>query len=215
MITEWPGVLDPERLNASLVETNFRVSDAARVGKWDEVFRLLDSDSFVHVNQWRVGGGSWFTPLHQAAWHGAPVVIVNRLLRLGAWRSLRNADGDRPIDIAAKRGHHHLFTALAVPDLTLQEQQNFTSWDAHLAGLIAERTRTLTPTRFRQVPTEILALDDLESLWVPYPGMYGGFDVSIYKNRLFVESWSRVVGGSGQAHVITERDCVLVDQGFV
>lgn len=39
--------------------------------------------------------------------------------------------------------------------------------------------------------------------------------MSIQRNRLIVESWSRVVGGSGQAHVITESGSVLVEEGFV
>ena len=45
--------------------------------------------------------------------------------------------------------------------------------------------------------------------------MYGGFSMSIHRGRLIVKSWSRVVGGSGQAHVITESGCVLVEEGFV
>ena len=58
-------------------------------------------------------------------------------------------------------------------------------------------------------------MEQLETLWVPYPGMYGGFSLSLHRGRLFVESWSRVAGGSGQAHVITESGCVLVEEGFV
>lgn len=45
--------------------------------------------------------------------------------------------------------------------------------------------------------------------------MYGGLSTSIQRNRLVVKRWSRVVGGSGQAHVITESGCVLVEEGFV
>ena len=69
--------------------------------------------------------------------------------------------------------------------------------------------------RFRPVPTELLVMEQLETLWVPYPGMYGGFSLSVHRGRLVVESWSRVAGGSGQAHVITEHGCVMVEEGFV
>ncbi len=81
--------------------------------------------------------------------------------------------------------------------------------------MIAERTSALEPVRFRPVPTEVIIMDELENLWVPYPGMYGGFTMSVHRNRLVVESWSRVVGRSGQAHVITESGCVLVEEGFI
>jgi len=50
---------------------------------------------------------------------------------------------------------------------------------------------------------------------VPDPGVYGGFSVELYKGRLHVESWSRVVGGSGRAWVITADRTTLIDEGFV
>ena len=55
--------------------------------------------------------------------------------------------------------------------------------------------------------------------WFPIPGMYGGFSFG-WADRtgepmLVVESWSRVVEGSGQRHHIDADKCVLVDEGFV
>jgi hypothetical protein len=45
--------------------------------------------------------------------------------------------------------------------------------------------------------------------------MYGGFDIQLRDGYLEVTSWCRVVGGSGQRHVITEDGATLVDRGFV
>jgi hypothetical protein len=45
--------------------------------------------------------------------------------------------------------------------------------------------------------------------------MYGGFSYRLDGDHLIVESWSRVVGGSGQRHVIDERGTRLVADGFV
>lgn len=215
MSAQWPGVVDVGELKESYVEGIDRLADAAKVGNWSAVFALLDDDSPLSGNQWRISGTSWFTPLHQAAWLGAPVGVVEQLIELGAWRSLRNAEGDRPIDIAEKRGHHHLAEVLAMPQPSDRDQKKFATWDQHLAALMAERTQRLPPVRFRPVPTEVIALEQLDTLWFGYPGMYGGFSMSIHQGRLCVESWSRVVGGSGQAHVITESGCVLVEEGFV
>ena len=57
------------------------------------------------------------------------------------------------------------------------------------------------------------------ALWFPVPGMYGGFSYWLEDRReelaLVVESWSRVLGGSGQRHEITERGSVLLEEGFV
>lgn len=214
MTSEWQGVLDPDVLNDDLVDHSARLADAAKAGSWDTVLDLVEHGTWSAVNQWRITGRSWFTPLHQAAWLGAPVGVAERLLLAGAWRSLRTAEGGRPLDIARQRGHHHLLEALAVRDLGAADQRRVTAWDSHLADLIAERTRLLAPVRFRPVPTELLVVERMESLWVPYPGMYGGFSLSVHRDRLVVESWSRVAGGSGQAHVITESGSVMVEEGF-
>ena len=46
--------------------------------------------------------------------------------------------------------------------------------------------------------------------------MYGGFSIALMKGSyLYVESWIRVVGDSGLAHVITHEGVTLVDEGFV
>lgn len=208
-------MIDTAALNPELVAASNRLADAAKTGAWDTVFDLLEGSFGLGPNQWRVAGSSWFTPLHQAAWHGAPTDVVDRLIALGAWRSLRDSAGRRPVDIARARGHRHLVDSLFTPDLGPRQRQKYEVWDRHLDQLVVERTETLEPVRYRRVSTEVVESEELDSLWFPYPGMYGGFSVSVYKNRLFVESWCRVVGGSGQAHVITEGGCVLVDEGFV
>ena len=55
--------------------------------------------------------------------------------------------------------------------------------------------------------------------WFPVPGMYGGFSWVLHLEPdepvLAVESWSRVVGGSGQRHRITRDGCALESKGFV
>lgn len=205
MNATWPGVLDGQVLNQSYVDSSNRLADAAKMGQWDEVFRILDSDHWVGANQWRIGGRSWFAPLHQAAWLGAPVNVVEELVRRGAWRSLRNADGDRPIDIARARGHNHLLDSLAVREVGEKEQKKFAAWDRHLAEVIAQTTRGLRPVAFRGVPTEVVVLEGLNSLFAGYPGMFGGFFVSTRGEDLFVEASSRMDDGDGELHRITER----------
>jgi hypothetical protein len=56
-------------------------------------------------------------------------------------------------------------------------------------------------------------------VWFPIPGMYGGFAYELVGTgsaaKLVTESWSRVVGGSGQRHEITEKGTILIEEGFV
>jgi hypothetical protein len=48
--------------------------------------------------------------------------------------------------------------------------------------------------------------------------MYGGFsywgEEAESVTRLMVESWSRVVQGSGQRHVVSDQGVVLIEEGF-
>ena len=52
-------------------------------------------------------------------------------------------------------------------------------------------------------------------VWFPVPGMYGGFRILLDGDALTVESWNRVVGGSGQRHRITADGTELTEAGFV
>lgn len=64
------------------------------------------------------------------------------------------------------------------------------------------------------------AIRATESAYLPVNGMYGGFSYWLDESggsekRLIVESWSRVVEGSGLRHAITPAGAVLLDEGFV
>jgi hypothetical protein len=67
----------------------------------------------------------------------------------------------------------------------------------------------------RYPPIEIMHEVPGQRLWFPVPGMYGGFDISLVQEFLDVKSWCRVVGASGQAHLITTEGAMLLDEGFV
>ncbi len=224
MSLSWTGFLDPSLLAADVVERSNRLADAAKAARWDEVLEVL-GELKVSPVQWRFGGASWFTPLHQAAWHGASTTVVSALLERGALRSLRTHDGRTPYDVAAARGHQHLLEPLTPPPSPLSPER-IGALDTGLASVIDGRL-TLPggiaesygrPLRecLRYPPVEILHEPPGQGVWFPVPEMYGGFSVSLMRgNYLYVESWIRVVGASGQAHVITHDGVTLVDEGFV
>lgn len=55
--------------------------------------------------------------------------------------------------------------------------------------------------------------------WFAIPGMYGGFSYALVSTNgapaLLTESWIRVVGGSGERHIITPSQVILIGAGFV
>jgi hypothetical protein len=56
-------------------------------------------------------------------------------------------------------------------------------------------------------------------LWFAVPGMYGGFHFWLGQIAgdplLITDSWCRVVGGSGQRHLISPFGSLLLAEGFV
>lgn len=214
----WIGGTQASTYRDEAVRIRTALADAAKRYAWSDVFAVLGEHP-EYVNAWRLGGPSWYAPLHQAATGGAPIEVVQRLVGLGAWRTLQNACGERPLDIADRKGHTHLRAVLApvhrhhVPPGVLLRVQT------HFHAVIRGRVDDLVSRERMRLP-ELEPLLELETpkAWFPVPGMYGGFsyelDVAAKHPTLVVESWCRVVGGSGQRHEVTCRGSRLVAEGF-
>lgn len=220
MAIQWDGLTKSSSVKPEYSAARHDLAEAARHFDWPRVLDLVDASSLTHVNAWRLDGKSFFTPLHHAAYGNAPVEVVCKLVALGGWRTLRNSTGERPVDIAQRKNHLDLLKCLEpvyvrqAPLAVLRQiQENFHS-------TIRERATELVEKESLRLPELEVLLELAEpKMWFPVPGMYGGFnfwlDAAGDKTTLIVESWCRVVEGSGQRHKITADGSVLVAQGFV
>jgi hypothetical protein len=214
-MAEWDGATLRTTYKDAYQAKRDEFADRARDGDWQAVLAAIEQSPSL-VNTWRPGGPSWYTPLHQAAWHGASESVVHALLTHGAWRTLRTAAGDRPLDIALRGGHTHLTGPLIpvihhpVPTDVLRALQH------HFHEVIRGRVADLVDEHRLRLP-ELDVLTELATprMWFPVPGMYGGFRYVLEGRELKVDSWIRVVGGSGETHRITAEGAVLTDRGFV
>ena len=215
----WDGITGAEALNDWAATARSALADAAKAYNWPRVFELI-SEHREFVNSCRPGGKSLFAPLHQAAHAGAAVEVVHRLIELGAWRTLQNARGERPVDVAERKGHQHLREVLEpvlkhrVPHGVLLNIQS------HFHEAIRGRIDRKLPDHGLRLPElEPLLELDRPQMWFPVPGMYGGFSYRLespgVEAKLISESWCRVVGGSGQRHEITSEGSRLFEEGFV
>ena len=201
-------------MKGSVVTQRDQLADAARDSDWSTVLTILATHP-DWTNTTRIGGTSGYTSLHQAAWHGTDPGVVISLLDLGAWRTIRTADGQRAADIAEQRGHGHLKGLLRpviqhpVPTGTLEQLQR------RLHALIHERAGNLVAEHRLRLP-ELEPLTELATptCWFPVPGMYGGFNYQLAGTELTVRSWCRVVGGSGQTHRISADATELTESGW-
>ncbi len=215
----WDGIIKAGILKDNIATARSALADAAIETNWSRVFELI-SEHRDFVNSCRPGDESLCAPLHIAALNGANVEVVQRLIELGAWRTLQNANGKRPVDIAKRQGHQHLREVLEpvlkhnVPQGVLMKIQS------HFHEVIRGRIDRILPDLGLRLP-ELEPLLELNNpkMWFPVPGMYGGFSYRLESTgveaKLISESWCRVAGGSGQRHEITSEGSRLVEEGFV
>lgn len=215
----WDGITRVETLHAGAANARLALADAAQDTNWPRVWALLAAHPAC-VNTCRPGDHTLDASLHHAAHAGAPVDVVQRLIGLGAWRTLQNARGERPVDVAARRGQRRLLDVLEpvythrVPLGVLLKIQ------AHFHGVIRERADWLVHEHALRLP-ELEPLLELEQpqMWFAVPGMYGGFryrlEAAGVEAKLVSTSWCRGVGGSGQRYEITSEGSRLVAEGFV
>jgi hypothetical protein len=215
----WDGITRADALHEEAAQSRHALADAAKSYNWPRVLELVAQHPAL-VNVTRLGGSSLYAPLHQAAHGGAPVEVAQRLIEMGAWRTLQNSRGERPVDVAERCGHRHLIGVLTpehkrhVPTGVLLNVQT------HFHSAIRERIDRPLPDHGLRLPElEPLLELDRPQMWFPVPGMYGGFSYRLeaagVEAKLVSESWCRVVGGSGQRHEITSAGSQLVEEGFV
>src|ERR1044072_5722405 len=134
---EWGSLTDRERFNEWYRKERDRFSDMARDADWSGLFEELGKHP-ERVNLPRIGNRSGFSPLHQAAWHGAEYAVVSRLIAHGAWRTHRSRDGRRAVDVAREQGHTHLLQLLE-PVVVRQLPSPPDSLEHHFHALLWER----------------------------------------------------------------------------
>ncbi|MGS0894328.1 ankyrin repeat domain-containing protein [Burkholderia stagnalis] len=215
----WDGIVGADVLDDTRAAQRHALADAGRNGDWAALLAVLDARPAL-INATRPGGASLYAPLHQAAYGGAPPAVVAELLRLGAWRMLRDARRERPVDIAVSRGHRHLVDLLTPQPRRRVPDDALTKIQRHFHGVILGRIARLRVDALRLPELEpLLELDAQAKLWFAVPGMYGGFGYALRADGdaavLVSESWCRVVGGSGQRHEVTAAGSTLVEEGFV
>lgn len=239
----WDDVFTYQQFEAAEPEENWidrarrEVIDSAKSANWSAMLQILNYSNFLKemtesapeqhrrphrlINCTRAGGKAWYAPLHHAAWNGAPQAVVQELLDLGAWRTLRNSRGERPLDVAVRRGHRQL-----VEMLTPECPRPVSEWLIERieiyfhAVMLGRAARQINENRLRLPQLSPLLEYRDSTCWCTVRGMTGGFQYWFEFGednapKLVSESWCRVVQGSGERHEITVNGLKMTESGFV
>ena len=104
--------------------------------------------------------------------------------------------------------------------LSEEDLNNLHAIEERFHALIHERCRDLTDNLELPKLDATTVKDKGFRTYFPVPGFYGGFSYWFQRGNdnsleLVTESWCRIMGGSGQRHVITPQKTTLVEEGFV
>ncbi|MGW0246253.1 hypothetical protein ACWDYH_06385 [Nocardia goodfellowii] len=223
---KWWGISNRAAVDDVRIARQDAIADAGRDGQWEQLLELVTpstigvvDDPRRYVNSTRVGGLSQYAPLHHAAAQGASAAMAERLIELGAWRTLRCSSGHTPLELAESYGHWHLYEVLTPrPQHQISDRQ-LAQLEYMLHAVIVGRVSSLVRTAQLRLP-QLGPLTEVENptMWFPIPGMDGGFKIVLHSGgtepELQVESWSRPAKGSGQRHRVRTTGFELVDKGF-
>jgi hypothetical protein len=210
----WEGTTLRSSLKPWVLELRDELADAARAYRWGEVLALIERYRGLE-NSWRVGGRSFFTPLHQAAHGGAPEEVIERLIELGAWRTLRTAEEERAVDIARRRGNSGIVPLLEPAYARNVPENILGTIEKKFHRHVRNNTRNLVDAhRLRLPQLEILLELDVPLIWFPVPGMTGGFQFWLEGEgrtaHLVSQHWARVVENSEEQWEIRPEGMVQV-----
>lgn len=196
------------------------LDDLARKNKWAELFRLVEENEFtVTINDTQLrdknSPAKLYTPLHYAVRGKASKDVIQELLRLGASKCLKTADGETAYDIGVRVGlNADILNIIEVPKDIRESENEIQKMEAALHKVILGRVEDLINMHGQILP-QLAFLYEFETFWYKIAGWYGGFTVTKHEQGMTVVSLCRVFGGSGQKHVIDKEGNVeLVDEAF-
>lgn len=221
LIMEYPLNVYTSVYTDHVVKANKSISNLSYAYDWPNLIKeVKENPNMVNTCRFPQNSSSepakLYTPLHQAVNGKASKEVIKELLKLGASKTLKTAKGETACDIAKRLGsEEEILKLLEVPKEIREKQDEIQKLETGLHSVILGRAKDLITKNGQALP-QVGYLYEFGEFWYPVPGMYGGFSVTKHEKGIEASSWCRVVGGSGQRHLIDkEGNVTLEDEGFV
>ncbi|MFZ6643919.1 hypothetical protein ACO0LL_29610 [Undibacterium sp. TC4M20W] len=208
----WDGVTQSSTLKYGWNRSRQSFAQAVQAADWSKVLDLLSKGE--NPNDWQLSGASRNTAMHSAAEAAAPREVIQAMLDMGAWRNIVNAGGERPLDIARRYGHSHLFDLLEPVLLLPYSSAEMQAIQTHLHQIMSgpsyiEKHQLRLP--------ELGPLLEVAALKMHFrvPEYYGGYRYWLDSTRdqatLIVESHSRMTSSPAPRWEITSAGAERVE----
>lgn len=219
----WTGSVHADYMGMGFYQMQVELSQLAHDGQWDQLIsRVYSCGCIESPNSINPDEDSWNTLIHKAVEAGVKAVIVQMLIDAGGWRTIRNAQGERPIDIARRLGHEHLYQVLEPVIRHPCEDADLMAIQERFHALIQKTADDLELDLqgwFRFPSLSILQELKDPTMNVAVSGMYGGFDYRLEFREgspvLVTEYESRICSGSEELYEITPDSCNRVEGEFL
>lgn len=225
--SQWDGLVRSQMLGAESTAYRHQLFDAAERYDWPGLFELLakfsEIDARFQINLVRPDGESWSTFLHHAVLGNAAPEVVRELISRGHLRSIRDAAGERPVDLARRLERHHLVPWLepvvkhSVPEKTLA------ALEAQFHEVIRKDSCWRQDYDLRLPALDVLLEREDLLMTFQIPWKWGGFVYRLHKVPFPNGAWStrddwlllargyeRMGEGSERCYVITAFGSLLM-----
>ncbi len=218
---QWNGMQNPDKMQAGERKYRMRLAEYSKAFQWDKMIFLIRSHPEM-VNCARPGSKSLYAPLHQAAHGGAPVEVVQSLLELGAWRLLRTAEGQLPVDIAREKGRSHLISLLE-PEYRWDASRGMMQRvQGYAHEIILKYARETVQEFDLRLPELEPILESEKGMHFDLPQPWGGFEIGFMADKpqilfFLVSGWVRNyqnVGGQSFTYAVSPHGSLLVDETY-
>lgn len=222
--SQWDGLVRAEMLGSDSTAYRRQLFDAAERYDWQGLFGLLarfpEMSPSYQINLVRPDGGSWNTFLHHAVQGNASSEVVKELVARGHLRSIRNADGERPVDLATRLERNHLVPWLEPVVKHSVPEKKLAALETQFHELIRKDSAWRKYGDELRLPT-LEVLLEREDLLMTFqiPWKWGGFVYRLHKvpfpNGMWAtrDDWVLLVRGFERMGEGSERWYVITDFG--
>ncbi|KAK3361499.1 hypothetical protein B0T24DRAFT_684538 [Lasiosphaeria ovina] len=234
MMRTWAGQIRIDSHEQQYQEYREGLADAAKYGSWDDMFRLIDIGCSVYGESWvnssrlkplaESGLVAGWAPLHQAVYMRAPLEVTQKLIDLGASRTLRTLwtefdwDNMSALELALHLDVCHLIPVLRpvihmpIPKQTLQLLEK------HFHDLIQHELGNAIHDAMLHLPElEVLTEFEPTPTWFPIRigDRHSGYMYQLDARHLLVRSVNVQGNGIDIKYRITEEEILIVDEALV